>query len=172
MKTSELLADAFGRIGTTVTAVLDDLDTEKLNWRPGGTGNSIAWLLWHLCRIQDEQLAELAELASGESVWTSGGYVAQFGFALDPDDTGYGHSLSQVSAVRVGSTEVLRQYHAAVLARSLKFVHTLDGAALDRIVDRRWDPPVTLGVRLISIVDDCAQHGGQAAYLKGLPAGI
>lgn len=39
---------------------------------------------------------------------------------------------------------------------------------LDRVVDENWDPPVTLGVRLISIADDDIQHAGQAAYLRGL----
>jgi hypothetical protein len=41
-------------------------------------------------------------------------------------------------------------------------------ADLDRVVDKRWDPPVTLGVRLVSVVDDDAQHVGQAAYVRGL----
>jgi len=42
------------------------------------------------------------------------------------------------------------------------------GTELDRIVDRRWDPPVTVGVRLVSVADDCLQHAGQAAYARGL----
>jgi hypothetical protein len=41
-------------------------------------------------------------------------------------------------------------------------------ADLARTVDDRWDPPVTLGVRLVSIADDSLQHVGQAAYLRGL----
>jgi hypothetical protein len=44
----------------------------------------------------------------------------------------------------------------------------LPDGELDRVVDRRWDPPVTMGVRLISIADDCLQHVGQASYLRGL----
>lgn len=38
----------------------------------------------------------------------------------------------------------------------------------DRVVDTAWDPPVTLGVRLVSVYDDATQHAGQAAYLRGL----
>lgn len=165
METSELLEDAFGRIGPIVSAVLDGLEPDKANRRPDGTGNSIAWLVWHLSRGQDEQIADVAGL---ESVWTSGGYAERFGFALDPDDTGYGHSPTQVDAVRVESVELLHEYHEAVLAQSLGYVRGLDAQALDRVVDKRWNPPVTLGVRLVSIVDDCVQHGGQAAYVKGL----
>ncbi|MCQ9162487.1 MULTISPECIES: DinB family protein [unclassified Arthrobacter] len=166
MKTTDLLVDAFGRIGDIVGGVLDGMDLARINWRPGGAGNSVAWLVWHLSRGQDEQIADVAGIAS---VWQSGGYAARFGFALDPKDTGYGHSAAQVDKVRVESTDLLREYHQAVLAQSLDYVRGLSDADLDRVVDKRWNPAVTLGVRLISIVDDCVQHGGQAAYVKGLP---
>lgn len=165
MESAELLDDAFGRIGTIVYGVLDGLEPERANGRPGGTGNSITWLVWHLSRVQDEQIADVAGL---ESVWNRGGYAQRFGFALDPADHGYGHSSAQVDAVRVESLELLREYHDAVLAQSLNYVRGLGSAELDRIVDKQWNPPVTLGVRLISILDDCLQHGGQAAYVKGL----
>lgn len=167
MRPSELLTDAFGRIGTIVGGVLHGLEPQNANWRPGGSGNSIAWLVWHLSRGQDEQIAEVA---GTESVWRSGEYAARFAFGLDPADTGYGHTAEQAAAVHVDSTELLREYLQAVLARSLEYVGGLSDAELDQIVDERWDPPVTLGVRLISILDDCVQHGGQAAYVKGLLA--
>ncbi len=166
METSELLVDAFGRIDGIVSGVLDGLTSAKANWRPGGTGNSITWLVWHLNRAQDEQVAQLAGHAS---VWSGGGYAAKFGFDLGTSDHGYGHTSAQVDAVRVDSFELLREYHDAVLAQSLDYVRGLSSADLDRVVDRRWNPPVTTGVRLVSILDDCVQHGGQAAYVKGLP---
>ncbi len=53
-------------------------------------------------------------------------------------------------------------------ARTAEFVAGLSAADLDRVVDESWDPPVTLGVRLVSVVDDDAQHAGQAAYVRGL----
>ena len=167
MKSSELLADAFGRIDGIVAGVLKGLEPGQANWRPGGTGNSIAWLVWHLCRAQDEQIAHVAGL---ESVWSSGEFAARFGFDLDPASTGYGHSTEQVAAVQIDSSALLSVYHEAVLAQSLEFVRGLEDADLDQIVDRQWSPPVTLGVRLVSIFDDCLQHGGQAAYVKGLKA--
>lgn len=165
MRSTDLLVDAFGRIDVIVSRVLQDLDPDKLNWRPEGTGNSIAWLLWHLCRAQDAQIADVAGI---QPVWDDGGYAARFAFELDPADTGYGHSSEQVDAVRLDSTALLREYHLAVLAQSMQFLRGVRDEDLDRIVDTRWNPAVTLGVRLISIVDDCVQHGGQAAYVKGL----
>ena len=41
-------------------------------------------------------------------------------------------------------------------------------ADLDRVVDEHWDPPVTLAVRLVSVIDDATQHAGQAAYASGI----
>jgi hypothetical protein len=35
-------------------------------------------------------------------------------------------------------------------------------------VDDYWDPPVTLGVRLVSIISDDLQHVGQAAFIRGV----
>jgi len=165
MKSSDLLADAFDRIGGTVARVLDGLDAEALGWRPGGTGNSIAWLVWHLSRAQDEQVAHVAGL---DSVWKRDGYAERFGFTLNPNDTGYGHGPDQVDAVRVDTPELLLEYHQAVQDLCRQYVQSVDGADFDRIVDRSWDPPVSMGVRMISVIDDCMQHAGQAAYVKGL----
>ena len=44
----------------------------------------------------------------------------------------------------------------------------LTDADLPRVVDERWDPPVTLGVRLVSVISDCLQHAGQAAFVRGI----
>ncbi|WP_125614213.1 mycothiol transferase [Specibacter cremeus] len=165
MKSSELLADAFGRIDSTVREVLDGLDGTALNWRPDPAANSIAWLLWHLARIQDEQVAHVAGV---DSRWRAGGFHERFGFDLDPHGTGYGHSAEQAAVVRVETAGLLLDYLGAVQTQSLDYVAGLDGADFDRIVDRRWTPAVTLGVRLVSVIDDCVQHAGQAAYVKGL----
>jgi hypothetical protein len=168
MKTSEVLDDAFVRIGDSVTAVLRGLGPAELNLRPGGTGNPIAWLVWHLSRVQDTHIAGAAGL---DQVWTSQGFAERFGFPLKPRDTGYGHTSRQVSSIQVDSGDLLLEYHRAVLGRTLEFIRPLDGADLDRVVDESWDPPVTLGVRLVSVIGDCLMHVGQAAYVRGLPAG-
>lgn len=63
---------------------------------------------------------------------------------------------------------MLLDYHRAVVDRSLAYLRGLSAADLDRVVDENWDPPVTLGVRLVSVLDDDFQHAGQAAYVRGL----
>ncbi|MDR6415703.1 mycothiol transferase [Pseudarthrobacter sulfonivorans] len=167
MESNGLLLDAFGRIRETVEATLEGLDDGSLVRRPAGTGNSVAWLVWHLSRVEDAQVASAADL---EQVWTAQDFVARFDLPLRTRDTGYGHSSEQVDAVRAPAV-LLLEYYDAVHRQTVEFVRTLTDQDLDRVVDKRWDPPVTLGVRLVSTIADCLQHVGQAAYAKGLKAG-
>jgi hypothetical protein len=83
---------------------------------------------------------------------------------------GFGHGADDVAALGAAglSADFLTGYLDAVHAASTAYLEGLSDADLDRVVDESWDPPVTLGVRLVSIVDDCVQHAGQAAYLRGL----
>jgi uncharacterized damage-inducible protein DinB len=161
----ELLEELYGRIPDLVRSAVDGLSAEQLVAAPGEGRNTVGWLVWHLTRVQDHHVAELLE---ADQVWSSGGWAARFGLEPDPSNTGYGHEADEVAAVRPESADALVEYHEAVAARTVTFLQTLHGGDLDRVVDRRWDPPVTLGVRLVSVADDSLQHAGQAAYARGL----
>jgi len=164
MKTTDLLLDAFGRIGEEVGDTVEGLSEEQLAFRPGAGANSIAWLVWHLVRVQDNHVAEAAD---EPEIWLEDGWADRFGLSLDPADTGYGHSVDDVAKVRA-SAELLTGYADAVGERTRRYLSSLDEEALDRVVDERWDPPVTLGVRLISVIGDDMAHLGQAQYVRGL----
>jgi uncharacterized damage-inducible protein DinB len=160
-----LLLETYGRIPPLVRRAVQDLDAEELVRAPEPGANTIGWLIWHLTRIEDDHVSELMQT---EQVWVSSGVAAQFGLSSDPGNIGYGHTAADVARVRPESARALVEYHAAVDARVRPFVASLTDADLDRIVDRNWDPPVTMGVRLVSVASDCLQHVGQAAYLRGL----
>jgi hypothetical protein len=157
-----ILTDGFGRIREGVAELTTGLTDETAWWRPDAEANSIAWLLWHLARIQDDHLAGLA---GTPQVWPR--YSDEFALPLDPGDTGYGHTAAQVGLVRV-SADLLDRYHAAVHAATVSYLGTVGETELGRIVDRSWDPPVTVAVRLVSVIDDAAKHLGQADYVRGL----
>ena len=165
MTSAELLVDAFDRIRGVVQRVVDGLSPEQLAFRVDPDANSIAWLVWHLTRIQDDHLADAFE---AEQVWTSQGWVERFGLPFDPRDTGYGHQAGEVAAVQVDAGELLAGYHDAVHEQSIRYLRQLTDGDLARIVDRSWDPPVSLGVRLVSVIADDLQHAGQAAFVRGL----
>jgi hypothetical protein len=165
MDVNDLLVEVYGRQPELVRDAVVGLSAEQLRWAPDWGANSIGWLVWHLTRVQDHHVAELLD---EDQIWVTGAWAARLGVRPDPHDTGYGHTPAQVAAVRPDGAEALLAYFTAVHRRTLAMLRGLTPQDLDRIVDKRWDPPVTLGVRLVSIADDDAQHVGQAAYVRGL----
>lgn len=165
MNPADVLVDAFGRIQQIVHRVVDDLTPDQLSFRLNGNANSIAWLIWHLTRIQDDHVADAAGI---EQVWISGRWAERFALPFRKSDTGFGHSSDEVAAVRIDPPELLSGYHDAVYEQTLEYVKGLSQSDLDRIVDESWDPPVSLGVRLVSVVSDDLQHAGQAAFVRGI----
>lgn len=164
--TRGLLTDSFGRIRELVVDVTEDLDEGALGFRVTPEANPIGWLVWHLTRVTDDHLAEAAGV---EQLWPA--WRDRFDLPFDPLATGYQQSASEAGEVRVGA-ELLVGYHADVHALTQRYLDTLTPDELSRVVDERWDPPVTVSVRLVSVIGDCLQHLGQAAYIRGLlPAG-
>jgi len=161
---NQLLQDAFDRVRETVHGVVDGLSAEQLAARVDAESNTVAWLVWHLARVQDDHVAELA---GSEQVWTAHGWVDRFDLPFDASATGYGQSAEEVGSVRV-EAEVLTGYLDAVQLRTQEYVDGLRDEDFPRVVDEAWDPPVTLAVRMVSVVNDCTQHAGQAAFLRGM----
>ena len=160
----ELLRDAFTRLIEHVDDITDGLTDQESIYRPSPNANSIAWLLWHSARVQDVQVADVAGV---EQVWLRDGWVDRFGLDLPRDDTGYGHSPEDVGKVQAPA-ELLAGYYHAVHKLTLEYIASVTDDELARVVDTHWDPPVTASARLVSIIDDCAQHLGQAAYVLGI----
>jgi uncharacterized damage-inducible protein DinB len=165
--TIDLLDDGFGRIRDTLARALDGIEPALLTARVDPEANTIAWLAWHLTRVQDDHVAEVA---GTEQVYTAGGWAERLALPFAPDATGYAQSAADVGRVAgPGVTaENLLGYHDAVLEATRAYLATLDDAALDRVVDENWNPPVTLAVRLVSVLSDDLQHAGQAAYVRGV----
>ena len=164
MRTQDLLLESYGRIDQTLRRVLDGLDADQLAARVYPDANPIGWLAWHLLRVQDDHVAEVA---GSEQVWTADGWARRFDLPVDDSATGYGFGSEQVAQVRVRSVDLLLGYADAVHRCTVEYLRTLGDDDLDRVVDDSWDPPVTLGVRLVSVLSDDLQHVGQAAYVRG-----
>jgi uncharacterized damage-inducible protein DinB len=165
MHAKDILIDGYSRIQEEVHAAVEGLDADLLNARPSHDANSVSWLIWHLTRVQDDHVADAFGL---EQVWLTQDWLKRFNLDLPRHDTGYGHSSTKVAKVRVDSGDLLTGYYDAVHEQTLTVLRELASGDLDRVVDERWDPPVTLGVRLVSVLSDDLQHVGQAAYVRGL----
>ncbi len=164
MTSIDLLVDAFERIRDAVHPAVNGLSSDELAYRPGGDSNSIAWLVWHLTRIQDDHVAGVDD---GQQVWVTRGWADRFALPLDASDTGYGHDADTVGLV-TAEAPLLLGYFEEVHEKTRTFVGSLSEPRLDEVVDARWDPPVTLQVRLVSVIADDLQHVGQAAYVRGI----
>jgi hypothetical protein len=160
----QLLLDAFGRIPEMVHDVVDGLTPGQLAARLDNKANSIAWLVWHVSRIEDDHLAELA---GRPQVWTTGGWAKRWHLPFNTADTGYGHTAREVAAV-TGDPKLLLGYFDAVHDMTVQFIRTVTAADLDRVIDADWDPPVTMGVRLISVAGHNFEQAAQAAFIRGL----
>ena len=164
MLSTDLITDAFGRVQEAVHAVLVGAGPALLEYRADSEANTIAWLVWHLTRVQDSHVAELA----GEpQLWTSAGWERRFALPFAAAATGYGHDADEVAEVRAGA-DLLRGYFDAVHESSIAYLGTLHEDDFSRIVDTRWTPPVTLAVRLVSVIAEDLEHAGQAAFVRGL----
>ena len=165
MDIAGLLDELYGRIPPLARGAVDGLDADALVTPPAAGTNTIAWLVWHSARVQDHHVGEVME---SDQVWQGGNWAERFGLDPDPQNTGYGHTPADVARVRPVDAAALVDYLDAVQARTVDWLRGLGADDLDRIVDHRWDPPVTLGVRLVSVLSDDLQHVGQAAYVRGL----
>ena len=164
-KVGEILIDGFERISEVVHQAVEGLTAEQLAHRVDASANSIAWLVWHLTRVQDDHIAGVAGF---EQVWTGQGWFDRFGLPFKPSEHGYGHTSDDVAAVRPDGPELLVGYYDAVHRQTVGYLRTITDDGLDRVVDTAWDPPVTLAVRLVSVLSDDLQHAGQAAFLRGI----
>ncbi len=165
MSSSKLLVDAFDRVRETVHQAVEGLTAEQLAYRVDGEANSIAWLVWHLTRVQDDHVADAA---GTEQVWTADSWFERFDLPFEPSATGYGNSPKEVGQVRVDSADLLTGYYDAVHRATVAYIEGLGDDYLPRVVDEAWDPPVTLAVRLVSVISDDLQHAGQAAFIRGV----
>jgi len=166
MDAIDLLRDLTSRPRATAAALRDQLNPVSLNARPGDHDNSPAWLLWHTGREIDVQLAALT---GAEQVWTAYGFDARFALGELGDTVGYGHSPEEAHRIVVEDGPGLLEYIDAALTAVEHYLGKLTPEDLDEVIDPQWDPPVTRGARLVSILDDAIQHIAQAAYVLGMP---
>jgi uncharacterized damage-inducible protein DinB len=164
MLATDILIDTFERIKEEVHNAVEGLNLKQLTYRPGKDANSIAWLIWHLARIQDDHIAGVA---GHEQVWITDTWLEKFGLPFTAIATGWGQTSEEVARVQVDS-KLLLGYFDAVHQVTIHYLRSLKENDYERIVDKHWDPPVTLGARIVSIISDDLQHVGQAAYVRGL----
>jgi DinB superfamily len=161
----ELIVDGYERLPDLMKEVLAGVGAADLDWQPARDCNTLGWTAWHLTRVQDSQIADLA---GREQLWIGEGWHRKFDRPADPDDTGYGDTAAQVRAFRSPMVKVQLDYLRATVARTQEYLAALDPAGLDRELDEPYRPRPTVAVRILSILADCHHHAGEASYIRGL----
>ena len=173
MTTLEMLIDVLFRSRERFDRAFDGVTLEQANTRPAPDLapriDSLTWLAWHTAREIDLQISLMA---GQEFVWFTGGHRERFALPLPDDTEDWRHTPEQAAQVVVGDLSILFAYLDDAYTLATTYLRSLTPEGLDDIVDESWDPPVTRAVRLASVIDDAAQHSGQAVYtrrLLGLP---
>lgn len=164
---ASILHDLIGRVRDEGSSVVHGLSQADATYQPAPGTNTICWLLWHSGRIADSQIHDAL---GGDQLWAR--WADRLRLPLSTDRlgagaTGYGQSPEDVVYV-VAPVDKLFGYLSEVCDDMDRLVDGLGEADLDRVIDRSWNPPVTVAVRIVSILADCLQHIGQAAFLRGI----
>ena len=125
---NDLLTGGFDHVRDTVQQAVEGLSEDQLSFRPAADANSIAWLTWHLTRVQDDHVADVA---GGEQLWTAGGWVERFRLPFDVEAIGYGQTSEEVGQVRA-TAELLAGYQDAVHRSTTDYVSTLSDDDYER----------------------------------------
>lgn len=169
MNAAAIIEDALGRVAEDLPRLLNGLSPDQLRQQPKPDCNPIGWTVWHLARVHD---AQVSNLAGEDQAWTALGWAERFGREPNKRDTGFGDTPEQVAAFDPVDVQTLIGYHDAVWERTRAYLATLSDADLDRVLNEpRWNPMPTVGVRLVSTINDCTLHLGEAAYIRGLLEG-
>lgn len=162
MNTTDTIRDLIGRVEHSLSQ-LRDLSPQELNTHPGGHPNSPAWLLWHVGRELDMQLAQIS---GGEEVWAR--HRDRFNLGDIGDTLGYGHTPEEARSVLVDDPALLRSYIREAL--SAVAAHAARVTDWDEVVDTYDGEPVTRQVRVTSLLLDALEHLAQVHYLAGMPS--
>jgi len=153
---------------------LDGLTQEEVAWSLGPECNSIAFILWHIARVEDifvrRHCQRKEELYEAEGWWEKLGTPARetgYGYR----ESGYGYTVEQLQAWPVPKLETLRGYADSVRNHTLAFLERLSSEKLDEMPwpDRPLD---SIGAALCHMSTEIALHVGQITYLRGMQRGL
>jgi uncharacterized damage-inducible protein DinB len=167
MKANDLIAIALEESTEYVSRAVNDLSPKELAWRPKPHSNCIAFLMWHVARGEDLWINRI--LLGGKELYESDGWYKKF--KTQPQDSGFGYDVARLDSWPVPALSLLKEYAAAVRAKTLVYLKSLTEAKMDEPRDFGWRKG-TVGSALSHVVNELAEHGGQIGYIKGIMKGI
>jgi uncharacterized damage-inducible protein DinB len=146
---------------------LEGLSDAELRWQASVDTNTIAWLVWHMARVEDNWINGV--IAGGENVWESGDWAKKTG--ITATGNGYSDTMDEVRALPDVAVSDLLDYYDAVRAAAFEVI---DGMSEKDISNEfsRAGRTVTWAYILGHVIVEEAQHLGQIALIRGIIRGL
>lgn len=167
MDAKELILMSLEQSQGYLTKALDGLTQEEAAWSPEAECNSIAFILWHVIRVEDFFMNRVIQRAS--ELYEAEGWQEKLG--TPAKETGYQYATEQLRAWPVPKLEVLRGYANSVREKTLAFLESISPERLSE-VPRPDRSPDSIGASLSRMSTEIALHVGQIAYLRGVQRGL
>ena len=177
MQLKDFAEQTFEDIGVRLYRALDGLTFDELNWRPRPEANSVAFIVWHVARVEDCWFQRF--LADTTEVWVARGWHERLG--LPEESWGYGYSVERLAAFPALREEDLRGYFDAVRKSTLIRLRDMTEADLDRVPGRSPFPgspsssrfaEFTVARMFRQLIGEEYQHLGHVNYIRGLQRGL
>ena len=167
MEAKEMILKSLEQSQGYLATALDGLTQEEVSWSPGVECNSIAFILWHMTRVEDFFVNRVIRRQT--ELYEAEGWREKLG--IPAGGTGYHYTVEQLQAWPVPKLEVLRGYTNSVREKTLAFLQSVTAEKLSEVArpDRSSD---TIGALLSRASTEIALHVGQIAYLRGVQRGL
>ncbi len=167
MKATELITLSLKENEEYVNDAIKKLSQDELAWRTKPHSNSIAFLMWHLARVEDLWINRI--LKGGKEIYEAEGWYKKY--KTEIQDNGAFFDEAKLKAWPVPTLKLLKEYAAAVRQTTLAYLKTLNEKDLDEPRDFTWMKG-TNGTALSHLISEIGEHSGQIGYIKGIMKGI
>jgi hypothetical protein len=166
MNASEFALHSLTEVQEPLSKAVEGLTQEGLMRQPRPGANHIAFILWHMMRVEDWFFHYLFQRVP--QIWEAEKWHEKLGLPDDPKVTGFGYTAEQVASFPSVQLRDLMAYGEAVRAETLDYLRNTDPAKLDETVTSRLFGEVSIASLIGHLVVELAQHAGQIAYIRGL----
>ena len=165
MKLHEFIHQELRRLHDLLDRGTADLTPEEWHATPHASSNSIAFVMWHYARTEDNVVRFILQNRR-PTVWMEGGYAEKLG--LPPVAQGTGMPLAEAQALRIADLDLFRRYVEETWRSTDEYLSNPDEATFDTMVMVR---PLGEMPAIRALGQVCTSHGfGHAGHVDMLRA--
>jgi uncharacterized damage-inducible protein DinB len=147
---------------------IEGLTPAEARWQPTVHTNHIAWLVWHMARVEDRLVSQY--LRGTTEVWTAEGWADRF--KMSPESHGGGQTMEDVRAMPDILLTDLMAYFEAVRAVTHQYLDPATDADFSREYRHPRRGLVTGTWIMVHLIVEESQHTGQVGLIRGMMRGF